>query len=77
MIDKLHGALVAANTHAVGWGGFALATIGIIAPSSVDVLFPHLDAGVRASLHEWGRLAAQVGAAAALIGRAPQIRSGP
>ena len=74
MIQRIRAALVPLNTHKIGWGGFALATVGIIVPSSVDVLFRHLDAGFRASLHEWGRLAAQVGVSAALIGRAPQIQ---
>jgi hypothetical protein len=77
MIPKLRAALVPLNRHSVGWGGFALATVGIIAPSSIDLLFPHFDPAFRASLHEWGRLAAQFGVAAAFIGRAPQISGSP
>ena len=68
-------ALVKANNHPIGWGGFILATAGIIVPSSVDVLFLHLDPAFRASLHVWGRIAAQVGVAAAFVGRAPQVPS--
>jgi hypothetical protein len=77
MIARIRKALLPLNNHPVGWGGFALATVGIIAPSSVDLLFPHFDPAFRASLHEWGRLAAQFGVAAAFIGRAPQISGSP